>query len=47
MNMEDWKATKAIATLNKACFELHKGADGISKTWNEVLVKVEVHVDKM
>ncbi len=47
MNMEDWKATGAIAALNKVCFDLHKGADGVSKTWNEVLVKVEVHIDKM
>ncbi len=47
MNMEDWKATKAIVALNKACFDLHKGADGISKTWNEVEVMVTVNIDKM
>lgn len=31
---------KAMAELNKACVDLHKGEDGVSKTWSEV----EVHL---
>ncbi|MDB2463083.1 YceI family protein, partial [Algibacter sp.] len=33
MNLKDWKALDALASLNKVCFDLHKGADGVSKTW--------------
>ncbi len=47
MNMEDWDATGAVEALNKVCFDLHKGADGVSKTWNEVLVKIEIDIDSM
>ncbi len=47
LNLEDWKALGAITALNKVCFDLHKGEDGISKTWNDVLVKVEINLDKM
>jgi len=36
MNLDNWQAKLAIDALNKACNDLHKGADGISKTWNEV-----------
>ncbi|MCK0156975.1 hypothetical protein MWU65_07270 [Cellulophaga sp. F20128] len=42
MNLENWKALDAVAALNKACEALHTGADGVSKTWNEVAVKAEV-----
>jgi hypothetical protein len=40
LNLDNWKAQLAIATLNKACNEKHKGADGISKTWNEVNINI-------
>lgn len=36
VNLIDFNANSAVEALNKACFELHKGADGISKTWSEV-----------
>ncbi|WP_158622417.1 YceI family protein [Pedobacter sp. KBW06] len=34
----DFNAVKALAALNAVCFEQHKGADGISKIWDEVEV---------
>ena len=40
MNLEDWNALEAIESLNKVCFDLHKGEDGISKTWNDVAVEI-------
>lgn len=41
MNLKDWKALDALASLNKVCFDLHKGADGVSKTWEDVAIEVE------
>ncbi|MFK5891527.1 MAG: YceI family protein [Flavobacteriaceae bacterium] len=46
MNLEQWQATAALNTLNKACFDLHKGPDGVSKTWNDVLIEASVVVKK-
>ena len=40
INLDDFKAEKALASLNKACKDLHKGPDGVSKTWNEVNIYV-------
>ncbi|CAL2076752.1 YceI domain-containing protein [Tenacibaculum sp. 190524A02b] len=40
MKITDWKAEKALASLNEACKELHKGADGVSKTWDEVAIQI-------
>lgn len=42
MNLDNWKAQLAIESLNKACNDKHKAADGISKTWSEVALMVEV-----
>ena len=40
MNLKNWKAKKAIDSLNIACKELHKGTDGISKTWDDVAITI-------
>ncbi|AXO79835.1 hypothetical protein DZC78_05345 [Olleya aquimaris] len=40
MQLKDWDALGALSALNKVCFDLHKGADGISKTWEEVAINV-------
>lgn len=40
MNLNNWNAQKAIASLNVACKDLHKGKDGVSKTWNEVAINI-------
>ena len=42
MDLNTWQAKAAISALNIACNELHKGPDGISKTWNEVTVSADI-----
>ncbi len=46
MNLDDWNAQDALASLAKACFEKHKGEDGISKTWSEVTIGAAVYLSK-
>lgn len=46
MNLADWDALDAVASLNKACEALHTGMDGVSKTWSEVAVHGEVLLKK-
>ena len=46
MNLKNWDALTALEILNKACFDLHKGADGISKTWSEVGISAAVYLKK-
>ena len=40
VNLADWKALDALASLNEACFDLHKGSDKVSKTWEDVDVQI-------
>ncbi|WBX74278.1 YceI family protein [Tenacibaculum pacificus] len=40
LKISDWNAEKALASLNEVCKDLHKGADGVSKTWNEVAINI-------
>lgn len=40
MNLDNWKAQAALEALNLVCLDLHKGEDGISKTWNDVKIEV-------
>ena len=40
MDVNNWDASAALASLNKACEVLHKGADGVSKTWNDVALDI-------
>lgn len=40
INVKDWDALGALESLHKACFDLHKGPDGVSKTWEEVAIEV-------
>lgn len=46
LNLNYWKAEEALKILNTECYELHKGADGISKLWPEVDVVVKIPVQK-
>jgi len=45
MNLGDWSALEAVASINKACEELHTGKDGISKTWSDVAVQAQVQMN--
>ncbi len=40
MDINNWNASVALASLNTACIDLHKGSDGISKTWSEVALDI-------
>ena len=36
----DFDGSSALKAINKACEVLHKGADGISKTWSEANIYI-------
>jgi hypothetical protein len=46
MNTDAWHAQAALESLNKACFDLHKGPDGVSKTWSDVAIDIDVYFKK-
>ena len=39
-------ALDALASLNKACYDLHTGSDGVSKTWEDVAIKASVQLEQ-
>jgi hypothetical protein len=41
MDITKWNAVEALNSLNLACKDLHKGADGVSKTWSEVALNIK------
>ncbi|MFT6638290.1 MAG: hypothetical protein ACJAYP_000859 [Flavobacterium sp.] len=42
LNLVEFGGEKAIAALNEICLDLHKGKDGVSKTWELVDIKGSV-----
>ncbi|WCO02894.1 hypothetical protein [Psychroserpens ponticola] len=46
LHLIKWKAEKALDTLNKVCYDLHKGADGVSKLWPDVSIVIKIPVTK-
>ena len=44
--INDFGAQVAMESLSKACFELHKGPDLVSKTWSEVAIDAAVYLKK-
>ncbi len=42
LNLNDFGGGTALAAINKVCFDLHKGKDGVSKTWETVDIMGEV-----
>jgi len=46
MDTSSWQAQAAIASINNACLELHKGTDGVSKTWSDVSIDLSVYFKK-
>jgi len=46
MDLKNWNALDALAALNKVCYDLHKGADGISKTWEDVSIEINTFLRK-
>lgn len=47
IDLLSFQAEEALRTLNEKCFDLHKGPDGVSKTWPDVdlLLQAEVKSD--
>jgi len=46
IDIVDWNAEASLEALNKVCGELHKGDDGISKTWSVVELAIETNLKK-
>lgn len=46
IDLDNWKAQAALEALNIACNELHTGPDGISKTWSDVKIEVNIAILK-
>jgi len=46
LDINDFNGQTALESLAKACFDLHKGADGVSKTWSHVEVSAVVYLRK-
>lgn len=42
LDLDNWKAQAALESINAACIEMHKGPDGVSKTWNEVAIEARI-----
>lgn len=40
MDVLNWNAQNSIDSLNAICRDLHKGLDGVSKTWAEVAIDI-------
>lgn len=40
LNLEKWNGLEAVNSLNEKCYEVHKGPDGVSKTWADVDVSI-------
>ncbi len=47
IDLNDWHAGEAVASLNEACKKLHTGDDGVSKTWPNVSIKIEAGYSKV
>jgi polyisoprenoid-binding protein YceI len=45
MKISDW-ALPALESIHKACELLHTGPDGISKTWDEAAIDIDVYFKK-
>ncbi len=41
-----WNGKNAVEALNKECYDLHKGSDGLSKLWPDVAVKIKLPVKR-
>ncbi len=40
IDLSEWSADSSVASLNRACHDLHTGPDGISKLWPTVRLEV-------
>ncbi len=47
IDIENWNGSTGIEKLNEACYDLHKGADGVSLLWPNVLLNVKSRFDRV
>ena len=40
IDVAKWNALSSIEALNEVCYDLHKGADGVSKLWPDVKLEI-------
>lgn len=40
IDLAKWNALASVDSLNQVCFDLHKGADGVSKLWPDVKLEI-------
>lgn len=45
MQLANWNGQKAVESINEKCLLMHKGPDGVSKTWSEVDVLIKTKVN--
>ena len=46
IDLINFQAENAVAALNNVCEDLHKGEDGITKTWSIVELSIETTLNK-
>ena len=46
LDLNNWNLAQSLGALNEICFDLHKGADGESKLWDEARVELKVMLKK-
>tara|TARA_E500000318_G_scaffold72966_1_gene67552 strand:- start:273 stop:896 length:624 start_codon:yes stop_codon:yes gene_type:complete len=46
MDLKQWNALDALASLNEACKILHTGSDGVSKTWEDVAIEGSILLEQ-
>ncbi len=47
IDLTNFSAENAIASLNNICKDLHKGTDGVSKTWTNVELSIKTTLKKV
>lgn len=45
LDLNTWNGKAAMQSLNKECYDLHKGTDGISKLWPDVDIQIKIPVN--
>tara|TARA_Y100000782_G_scaffold109097_1_gene133500 strand:+ start:580 stop:1233 length:654 start_codon:yes stop_codon:yes gene_type:complete len=46
IDVSEWQAEPGVEALNEQCYDLHKGADGVSKLWPDVKIEITSTVTK-
>lgn len=47
IDLLDWSADEAYNSIHTKCTDLHKGPDGVSKTWSDVNITLKATINKV